>query len=45
MMAAFLSWKVATVKGEGDEDSSGFARMDGQVRIERLSAAFLYKMF
>lgn len=40
-----MSWKAATVKGEGGNKSSEFARMDEQISIERLSAVFLLKGF
>ena len=40
-MAALSRWKAATVKGEGEDDSSEFARMDRIASIERLAAVFL----
>lgn len=43
MRAQGMSWKAATVKGEGDEESSSFARMVGVRGIERLVAVFLFR--
>ena len=42
-MVQGMSWEAATMKGEGIEESSVFARMVGVRSIERLAPVFLFR--